>query len=120
MKTCKEDGEIVADLPREPSRTLKFLLGRGAKISAILRSTLYRPLIQGGMEIPCKVTVEMSPTLKNTQLKGRLMELVKTLYSKLHSPIILGSYLSDELEIEFLLTLFRMGGEKAPLPVIPQ
>ena len=40
------------------------------------------------MEIPCKVTVKMSPTLKNTQLMARLMELVKTLYSELHSPTI--------------------------------
>ena len=53
------------------------------------------------MEIPCKVTVEMSPTLKNTQLKDRSLEVVKTLYKEPHSPFILGSFLADGLEVEF-------------------
>ena len=54
------------------------------------------------MEIPCKVTVKMSPTVKNTQLMDRLMELEKTLYSERHLPITLGSLLADELEVQFL------------------
>ena len=97
IKTCKEDGEIVSHLPNELSCTLKFLLDRGAKISAVLISTHYRrsPLVQGGMEIPCKVMFEMSLTLKNMQLMDRLMELIKTLY-KPHSPMILGSFLPGE------------------------
>ena len=44
----------------------------------------------------------MSPTLKNTQPVDRLMELMKTLCSEPHPPIILGSFLADELEVEFL------------------
>ena len=103
IKTCKEDGEIVSHLPNELSCTLKFLLDRGAKISAVLMSTHYRrsPLVQGGMEIPCKVTFEMSLTLKNMQLMDHLMELIKTLY-KPHSPMILGSFLPDKVGVEFL------------------
>lgn len=39
--------------------TLKFLLDRGARMSAVLTSTHYQraPLVQGSMEIVCKVTV---------------------------------------------------------------
>ena len=46
------------------------------------------------MEIPYKVTVDMSKSLKNTHLTDQLMELVKTLYSEPHSPIALGSFLA--------------------------
>ena len=104
IKTCKEDRTIVGHLPRELSRTLKFLLARDARIFAVLTSTHYRrsPLVQGGLEIPCNVTVEMSPTLKNIQLLERLMKLEETVYSEPTSPIILGSFLSDEIEVDVL------------------
>ena len=113
IKTCKENGEIVGHLQRELSRTLKFLLDRGAKTSDVLTSTHYRrsPLTQGGMEIPCKVTVEMSRTLNNMQLMDRLMELMKYLYSEPHSLIIIGSLLADELKVEFLS---NKTGQKLP------
>ena len=82
--------------------TLKFILDRGAKISAVLTSTYYRrpPLVQDGMEILCKVKVEMFPTLKNDQLMDRLMELVKTLYNEPGLLIILESFLADELDAD--------------------
>ena len=41
IKTCKRDGTVVGHLPREISRATKFLLDRGAQISAILTSTNY-------------------------------------------------------------------------------
>ena len=41
IKSCK-DVTIVAHLPRELSRTLKFILDRRARISAVLASTHYR------------------------------------------------------------------------------
>ena len=49
IKTCKPDGTVVGHLPHEISRATKFLLDRGAQISAILTSTDYRrsPLVQG-------------------------------------------------------------------------
>lgn len=104
IKTCKADGTIVGHLPRELSRTLKFLLIRGARIFADLTSTHYRrsPLVQGGLEISCKVTVEMSPTRKNIQLLDRVMELVEATYAEPTSPVILGSFLADEIEVDFL------------------
>lgn len=104
IKTCKEDGTIVGHLPRELSRTLKFLLARGARISAVLTSTHYRrsPLVQGGLEIPCEVMIEMSPTQKNAQLLDRLMEIYETVYTEPLAPIILGSFIADEMEVDVL------------------
>ena len=82
------------------SLTLKFILDRGARISAVLTSTHYQTsaLVQGSMEIVCKVTVEMFPTLKNTQLLDRLIELVETAHNEPTSSI-LGSLFADEIEV---------------------
>ena len=53
IKTCKLDGTVVGHLPREISRATKFLLDRGAQISATLTSRDYRRslLVQGGLEM---------------------------------------------------------------------
>ena len=54
------------------------------------------------MKIPCQVTVEMSPTLKNGQLLDRSNELVEVVYSEPAPPIILRSFLADENEVEWV------------------
>ena len=53
----KTDGKIVSHFPMEISGPTKFLLDRGARITATLRSTLSyaSPLVQEGLEIPCLV-----------------------------------------------------------------
>lgn len=83
--------------------TLRLILDRAARMSAVLTSTHYQrsPLVHGSMEIVCKVTVEMSLTLKNIQLLDRLIELVKSVYSHLSLPTspILVSFLTDEIGI---------------------
>ena len=97
-----QNATIVAHLSRELSQTLKrFLLDRGARISTVLTSTHYRRslLVQGGIEIPRKVSQNVSDS---TRLLDGFMELVKTVYSEPTSPIILGSFLVDEIEIESL------------------
>ena len=40
--SCLEGGQIVGHLPREISRPIKFLLDRGAKVTAQLTGTHYR------------------------------------------------------------------------------
>ena len=52
----------------EISRTTKFLTDRGATVTAELTSDHYMrsPLIQGGVEIPCKVTGKISEQLQTT------------------------------------------------------
>ena len=48
----KADGKVVGHLPMEISRPTKYLLDRGARITATLTSTSYyaSPLVQGGLE----------------------------------------------------------------------
>ena len=55
------DGVIIGHLPREISRPTKFFLDRGAIVSATVRSINIRrsPLFQGGLEIPCFVSVTL-------------------------------------------------------------
>ena len=60
IKVCEKDkNEIVGHLSMEVSPVTKFLLDRRANVSAKLTSMHYRrsPLAQGGIEIPCVVTV---------------------------------------------------------------
>ena len=82
IKTVTESNQIVGHLPREVSRMTKCLLDRGAKISLTLTSTNYRrsPLVQGWLEIPCKVTNKLSAMIKNHMILGRYEELVRELY----------------------------------------
>ena len=94
IKTCKSNGQIVGHLPREISRVTKFLLDCGAVEQATLSTTHYRrsPLVQGGLEIACKVSVKMPGTIKNHQM-DRYFELVRSLYTGPKNEVILGSFL---------------------------
>ena len=67
---CDTRGNIIGHLPMEILRITKFLLDRGARIEATLRSTYCRrsPLVQGGLEITCTVKVSMMPTKLSKKL----------------------------------------------------
>ena len=95
----------------EISRDTKFLLDRGANVSAKLTSTHYRrsPLVQGGIEIPCVVTVSMPGTVINQLLMERYKQFVETLYTK-------------PKEEEILETFFQLEktGEQDLAPVAPK
>ena len=80
----KDKNEIVGHLLIKISQVTKFLLDRGANISAKLTSTHYRrpPLVQGGKEIPCVVTVSMPGTVIYQLLMERCKQLVETLYTE--------------------------------------
>ena len=96
IKTCEvKENKIVGHLPLEISRITKFLLDRGAVVSAKLSSTDYRrsPLVQGGIEIPCIVTVSMPGTVINQLLLEKYKQLVQTLYAEPKEEEILGSFL---------------------------
>ena len=73
----------------------KFLLDRGAVAQATLSVTHYRrsPLVQGGLEIPCKVSVKMPGTMKNHLQMDRYLELVRSLYTEPKNEVVLGSFL---------------------------
>ena len=101
IKTCKSNGQIVGHLPREISRVTKFLLDRGAVVQATLSTTHYRrsPLVQGGLEIACKVSVKMPGTIKNHLLMDRYFELVRLRYTEPKNKVILRSFLPPLLDV---------------------
>ena len=97
IKTATSNGATVGHLPKEISRVTKFFLDRGASMQVELTSKHYRrsPLVQGGMEIPCLVTVKTPATLKNTELADKYLELVKERYTEPKNEEILGSFVNE-------------------------
>ena len=59
---------IIGHLPREISRPTRFFLLRGGVAVAEVINTTHRrsPLVQGGLEIPVKVAVEIEATVQRT------------------------------------------------------
>ena len=97
IKVCEEGKSTpVGHLPWEISRATKFFIDRGATVKAQLISEHYRrsPLVQGGMEIACKVTVSIPGTCVNLLLMERYKQLIKDTYSEPNKEEILGSYLN--------------------------
>ena len=97
IKTCKkDDNEIVGHLQREISRPTKFLIDRGSRVTAQITSSHYRksPLLQGWMEVRCKVSVTMPGTIKNHLLLDRYKELVEKLYCEPKNKVIIGNILT--------------------------
>ena len=58
---------VVGHLPREISRLMYFIILHGARVLVKVLDAHHRksPLIQGGIEIPVEVTVEMAATEEN-------------------------------------------------------
>ena len=76
--TIPKSGTTVGHLPMENSQVTKYILDRGAHVYAVLTSTNYCvwPLVQGDLEIPCRIEIHMPSTVKNRELiriyeKGR-------------------------------------------------
>ena len=103
INTCRlEGGQIVGHLPREISRPTKFLLDRGAKVTAQLTGTHYRrsPLFQGGLEIPCLVTVTIPQSIKGHMLIQRYQQMVEELYCAPKEELIMGNFLEQIVPTE--------------------
>ena len=79
----------------EISRPTKFLLDRGARITATLTSLLYyaSPHILGGLEIPCLFEVFMSRTIKNKENISKFEELIEALHQEKDGRPVNGSIL---------------------------
>ena len=82
IKTCDQGGTMVRHLPREVSSITKVIIDGGATVSVMLTGTHYRrsPLVKGGLEIPCKVSVSMRGTCLNLLLLERYKQLSEDLY----------------------------------------
>ena len=83
------------------SRVTKYLLDRGATATVTLTSEHYRrsPLVQGGLEIPCKVSVTMPGTVNNLLVMEKYRQLVEELYSEPKNEEILGSFLHIDIDL---------------------
>ena len=79
-----KDGDTlnVGHLPREIAQATKFLMDRGAVMHAEVISQRYRcsPLVQGGLEIPCRLHVSMHPSLLNEKLLERYLSIIRESY----------------------------------------
>ena len=113
MACGKNGGKIVGHLPKEVSRITKFILDRGAVIAAEISSPHYRrsPLVQGGLEVPCKVKVITPPSFNMNVLK-KYEELVKELYVEPKHEDILGTFvLLNSQDASFEENIGRKRGE---------
>jgi len=98
IKVCEQNSnDIVGHLPREISRITKFMLHRGAFVNAELTSRHYRrsPLVQGGLEIKCKISVKTNSSFSKAIFE-RYKDMVKELYIEPKEEEILGSFLLEE------------------------
>lgn len=111
--TVPESGTTVGHLPMENSRVTKYILDRGARVYAVLTSTNYcvSPLVQGGLEIPCRVEIHMPSTVKNRELIGIYEKYVDTLYYQREETNIAGSFVESSAGIETMETNNSKGRE---------
>ena len=75
IKICKSNGQTVGHLPREISRVTNFCWREVQWCTLITTDYRRSPLVQGGLEIACKVTVKMVATVKNHMLIERYLQL---------------------------------------------
>ena len=101
IKTCEKlTGRTVGHLPIEISRSIKYLLQRGAIVEAKLLSTDYRqsPLVQRGLEIPCNVIIKMPSTLINKKIIEKFKVMLDVLYVEPDGSVVVGSFLHHTLD----------------------
>ena len=101
--TCRKDCEkTVGHLPREISHPIKYLIDRGAKITAKLSNIHYRrsPLFQGGLEIACEVTATIPASIKGHLPMQRYEKMVHELYRETKNETIIGSFI-ENINVDF-------------------
>ena len=74
----------VGHLPKEISRSTRYILFYGAIVTAKVIDTHHRrsPLVQGGLEIPIEVTLTMKYSLENKEAMVKYEELVTEQYKE--------------------------------------
>ena len=58
---AESPGITVGHLPMEISRITKYIIDRGAQVEVKVLGRHYRrsPLVQGGLEVPCRIRITM-------------------------------------------------------------
>ncbi len=84
VTTTDRTETVVGHLQKEVSRFAFYIINYGARISAKVVSTQYRrsPLVQGGLEIPIRVTVRMSCCGNNKVYLQKFLLLIKERYQE--------------------------------------
>ena len=102
LKTVDERRETVGHLPKEISRVTKYFLDRGTSMHCKLTSRHCRrsPLVQGGLEIKCKVVINSRATVLQSRLTAHYLELIQNLYAEPVEERVMG-----ELVFNFVMTL---------------
>ena len=102
IMSCHQRETMVAHLPREVSRTTRFIIDRGATVSVMLTGTHYRRsrLVKGELDTTCKISVSIRGTCLNLLLLERYKQLSEELYVEPKEETILGSFLTNVLEPE--------------------
>ena len=95
---CIKGNMIVGHLPREISRPTKYLLDRGAIVTATITPEHYRksPLFQDGLEIRCVITVIVIASVRRHLLPQIYEQFVKTLYAEPKDEVIVGFYFTEK------------------------
>ena len=98
IKVCKPggDAQIVGRLPMEISRTILFILQRGATNFANMCRKYDRgsPLVQKGLEIPCQIMVCIRGNVVNHRLLSPYETLLRNLYINPKDEEIMGTFLA--------------------------
>ena len=70
-------------------------MDRGATVTAQLTGVHYRrsPLVQGGLDIPCKITLRISGTVSNLLCKQKIQRLVTDRYIEPKNEETIGSFI---------------------------
>ena len=99
LKLDFEYGQLLTfKIEYEISRITKFILDRGAVCTLKIRGQHYRrsPLVQGGLEVPCEITISMIGSVVNHLLLVRYEKLLKELYTEPKEEEIVATFLSLE------------------------
>ena len=102
IKCCEIGKKVtIGHMPIEISRVTKFFIDRGATITAQLVGNHYgrSPLVQGGLEIPCKITATIPGTVSNLLCMEKYKELVTNLYIEPKNEEVLGSFLRPRNDV---------------------
>ena len=75
---------VVGHIPREVSRITHFIIVHGGRVSCRVTDVHHRrsPLIQGGLEIPAEITVEMDLNEDNVLAMKKYESLVEEYYKE--------------------------------------
>ena len=75
---------VVGHLPREISRYTYFIIIHGASVSCKVIDVNHRrsPLVQGGLEIPCEITVMMKFSRENACAMAEYTRIISDQYEE--------------------------------------